>query len=48
MEKIITKRQKAYMMNPFIQFFRFIFLNIKIIGIVAGGHGGTRKKQPSN
>ncbi len=45
MKKTITKKQKAYMMNPIIQFFRFIYLNIKIIGIVAGGHGGTRNKQ---
>ncbi len=43
MKKKITRAQKAYMQNPLIQFFRFIYLNIKIIGIVAGGHGGTRK-----
>lgn len=30
------------MQNPVIQFFKFIFLNIKILRIVAGGHGGTR------
>ncbi|MGJ3234354.1 hypothetical protein [Marivirga sp.] len=45
MEKTITKEQKRYMMNPIIQFFRFIYLNIKIMRIVAGGHGGTRKKE---
>ncbi|MBK6264396.1 hypothetical protein JKA74_05055 [Marivirga sp. S37H4] len=45
MEKLITKKQKRYMMNPFIQFFRFIYLNIKIMRIVAGGHGGTREKE---
>jgi hypothetical protein len=44
MEKTITKKQKRYMMNPIVQFFRFIYLNLKIMRIVAGGHGGTRKK----
>ena len=42
MKKTITKSQKAYMSNPLIQFFKFIYLNIRIILIVAGGHGGTR------
>jgi hypothetical protein len=31
------------MMNPFFQFFRFLILNVKIIRVVALGHGGTRK-----
>lgn len=39
---IITRTQKAYMRNPLIQFFRFFYLNIRILLIVAGGHGGTR------
>lgn len=30
-------------MNPIIQFFKFIWLSLKILVIVAGGHGGTRK-----
>ncbi|AEM70634.1 hypothetical protein Murru_1594 [Allomuricauda ruestringensis DSM 13258] len=30
------------MMNPIIQFFKFIYLSIKVLVIVAGGHGGTR------
>lgn len=30
------------MKNVFVQFFKFIYLNLKIIKIVAGGHGGTR------
>lgn len=30
------------MQNPIIQFFKFIWLSIKILVIVAGGHGGTR------
>lgn len=39
----ITKFQRLLMMNPIIQFFRFIFLSLKIMIVVAGGHGGTRK-----
>ncbi|SHL14065.1 hypothetical protein SAMN05216293_2757 [Flagellimonas taeanensis] len=31
------------MMNPIVQFFKFIFLSLKVLIIVAGGHGGTRK-----
>ena len=31
------------MMNPIIQFFKFIYLSIKIMLVVAGGHGGTRE-----
>jgi hypothetical protein len=30
------------MMNPIIQFFKFIYLSIKVLIVVAGGHGGTR------
>jgi hypothetical protein len=29
-------------MNPIIQFFKFIYLSIKVLVVVAGGHGGTR------
>lgn len=30
------------MMNPITQFFKFIYLSIKVLIVVAGGHGGTR------
>lgn len=30
-------------MNPIVQFFKFIYLSLKVLVIVAGGHGGTRK-----
>jgi hypothetical protein len=40
----ITPRQKKMMMNPLIQFFRFLILNVKIIKIVWLGHGSTRGK----
>ena len=43
MIKKITPFQKFVMYNPFIQFFVFLFLNIKILSVVAFGHGGTRK-----
>lgn len=43
MTKKITRFQKFVMHNPFIQFFVFLFLNIKIIGVVAFGYGGTRE-----
>ena len=43
MIKKITRFQKFVMYNPFIQFFVFLFLNIKILSVVAFGHGGTRK-----
>ncbi|WP_299779221.1 hypothetical protein [uncultured Formosa sp.] len=38
----ISPRMRFRMMNPFLQFFKFIILSIKIMVIVAGGHGGTR------
>ncbi len=44
MKTKITKAQRFRMQNPIIQFFRFIYLNLKIMKIVAGGHGGTRTK----
>jgi hypothetical protein len=43
MAQTISKSQKKMMMNPFFQFFRFLILNVKIIRVVALGHGGTRK-----
>jgi len=41
--KRISPRMKFRMMNPVLQFFKFIIFSIKIMVIVAGGHGGTRK-----
>lgn len=41
--KRISPRMRFRMMNPFLQFFKFIILSIKIMVIVAGGHGGTRE-----
>jgi len=42
MKSRLTKGQRMYQRNWIIQFFRFIYLNLKILRIVAGGHGGTR------
>ncbi|WP_445457277.1 hypothetical protein [Flavobacterium sp. HNIBRBA15423] len=42
MTQRISKSQRSRMQNPFLQFFKFIYLNIRILKIVAGGHGGTR------
>jgi len=42
MVKKITRFQRFMMRNPFVQFFKFIYLNIKILIVVAAGHGGTR------
>jgi hypothetical protein len=42
MAQTISKSQHAKMRNPIIQFFKFIYLSLKIMRIVAGGHGGTR------
>lgn len=42
MTQRISKYQRFKMMNPIIQFFKFIYLSLKIMVIVAGGHGGTR------
>ena len=41
--KRITPLQRIKMMNPFLQFFKLIILSVKIMTIVAGGHGGTRQ-----
>lgn len=43
MTQRISKFKRFVMMNPIIQFFKFICLSIKVLLIVAGGHGGTRK-----
>jgi hypothetical protein len=42
MAKKITRFQKFLMHNPFLQFFMFLYLNIKILLVVAVKHGGTR------
>jgi len=42
MTKRISNYQRFKMMNPVIQFFKYIYLSIKVLIIVAGGHGGTR------
>ncbi len=44
MNSNISRTQRFLMYNPIVQFFRYIYLSIKIMIIVAGGHGGTRKK----
>jgi len=38
----VTGFQRFVMRNPFIQFFTFIYLNVKILLVVAKGHGGTK------
>jgi len=45
MAKKISRFQKFEMRNPIIQFFKFFYLNIKILSVVAMGHGGTRNKK---
>ncbi len=42
MAEKITKTQRFMMKNWIVQFFRFLYLNIKILFVVAKGHGGTR------
>ncbi len=43
MTRRISKYKRFVMMNPIIQFFKFIYLSIKVLIVVAGGHGGTRQ-----
>lgn len=43
MTQKISKSEHSKMQNPIIQFFKYIFLSLKILGVVAGGHGGTRQ-----
>ncbi|MCT4581754.1 MAG: hypothetical protein N4A35_10080 [Flavobacteriales bacterium] len=43
MARKITSFQRFMMHNPLIQLFKFFYLNIKILIVVAAGHGGTRK-----
>ncbi|WP_262918607.1 hypothetical protein [Flavobacterium luminosum] len=42
MTQRISNSQKRKMQNLIIQLFKFFYLNIRILKIVAGGHGGTR------
>ncbi|MEZ7497713.1 hypothetical protein QO200_03075 [Flavobacterium sp. Arc3] len=39
----ITKSQRDRMQNIVIQFFKYFYLNLRILKIVAGGHGSTRE-----
>jgi hypothetical protein len=43
-KKISTFQKRFIMRNPLIQIFKFVWLNIKILSVVAMGHGGTRGK----
>jgi len=43
MTQRISKYKRFMMMNPIVQSFKFIFLSLKVLIIVAGGHGGARK-----
>jgi hypothetical protein len=43
MAQVITKSEHLKMQNPFLQFFKYLYLSIKILKIVAGGHGSARQ-----
>ncbi len=43
-QKISNFRKTFIMRNPLVQIFKFIWLNYKILSVVAMGHGGTRDK----
>jgi hypothetical protein len=43
MTQKISKWQRWMMFNPIIQLFKYIYLSLKILVIVAGGHGGTKE-----
>lgn len=43
MAQKITKSMHRKMQNPILQAFKYVVLSLKILMIVAGGHGGTRK-----
>ncbi len=38
----ISKSQRWFMFNPLFQLFKYVYLSLKIMGIVAGGHGSTK------
>lgn len=42
MTQKISKSEHSKMQNPFIQFFKYIYLSLKILYVVVSGHGGTR------
>ena len=42
MTKKISKTNRWFMFNPIFQLFKYIYLSLKILVIVAGGHGGTK------
>ncbi len=44
----INHKIPANQQNIFIQFFQYIYLSLKIMRIVAGGHGGTRNNPSSH
>ncbi|MGB7843683.1 MAG: hypothetical protein WBL21_12885 [Salinimicrobium sp.] len=44
MKQKISKRQRFIMKNPIIQFFKFFWLSLKVMLIVAGGHGSARNE----
>ena len=43
MTQKISKIDRWIMFNPLIQLFKYIHLSLKILKIVAGGHGGTKE-----
>jgi hypothetical protein len=43
MAQKITKIAHLKMQNPIIQFFKYIYLSLKIWRVVAGGHGSARE-----
>ncbi len=42
MARSISNKERASMRNPILQFFKYIYLSLKIMKIVAGGHGSAR------
>lgn len=44
MAQQISKSEHSKMQNLIFQFFKYIYLSLKILRIVAGGHGSTRNK----
>jgi len=42
MTKKISKTDRWFMFNPLFQLVKYIYLSLKIMLIVAGGHGGTK------
>lgn len=45
MTQRISKTKRFWMMNPIWQFFKYLWLSLKVMLIVAGGHGSTRSKE---